>query len=445
MAASLPWWVVEAFSLAYALCVTLLRIALDELLGRAGLVPAQLPPVSKAALARGDARSCELLAALTGRPVAAVRSEPPDGLVGDGAVGTERLWLRVTWAPRVGSVPEEVRLFVKLPSERLWLRAALTLTGLYRNEADFYARTAHALPAGLLPRVHAAVCQRSRFALVLEDLAVPLAGCRLHNLTEALAAEQLRPVLRALAKLHAAFWGRPHAAWRESSRPPFYRLLMLAALAQLRARTPAALPAHAERLFRRLLQRYEAVRAAWSEPPLCLVHGDAHLGNVFTRAAPTAERGADATEGEGENEAGLFDWQVVSAEQPLRDVAYFLQLSAEPAVLAAAERPLLRFYLAALSAELHRLPSPPPGAPPRPPVPSEAEAWEGYRLHALYSLLALVATGGAGDFVRDGAVLAQLSRRCVGACERLDVAGALEAAIARYDAAAARREAARPP
>ncbi|KAG8460935.1 hypothetical protein KFE25_010686 [Diacronema lutheri] len=434
-----PWWLVEPVCLAWDLLRALARILFDEALAAAGLHPPQLPPLSKAALGRCDARSRALLGALTGREVATMRSAPPDGIVGDAAAGTERLWLRVVWAdeaaaaararaaaPDPASVPppSECALFVKLPSERLWLRAFLTFPGLYANEARFYASIAPAIPPSLLPRLHASTCQRSRFAIVLHDLKAAPAPARLYNLTEELPAAELEPVLLALAKLHAAFWDRPHAAWSEANRPPFYRAIMHAVLTAVRAKHATALPAHAEALFRRFVQRYDAVRAAWNEGPLCLVHGDCHLGNCFVRSG--GDGGAPPS-------VGFYDWQVVSAEQPMRDVAYLLHLSADPAVLEAHERRLVGVYLAALGAALAAAPAPSAGAKRRARAPSEAEAWEAYRLHALYSLLAFVLTSGAGDFVLDSQVVASMSRRCVGACVRLDARGALEAAIARHD------------
>ena len=54
-------------------------------------------------------------------------------------------------------------------------------------------------------------------------------------------------------------------------------------------------------------------------------------------------------------------------------------------------------------------------------------------MHALYLLLAFVVTSGLGDFVADTQVVVELSLRCVGACERLDAAGALDLAINAYD------------
>ena len=61
---------------------------------------------------------------------------------------------------------------------------------------------------------------------------------------------------------------------------------------------------------------------------LPLVHGDCHSGNVYF------EEG----EGQAESEtAGFFDFQVASAEQPMRDVTYFLFYAASVPTLAAHE------------------------------------------------------------------------------------------------------------
>ena len=90
-----------------------------------------------------------------------VESNPPQGIVGDAAVGTERAWLTVQ-----SSAGSSVKLFVKLPSCRLWLRTVLQWTGLYHNELYFYKHIAPLLPKRLACPHRAVLEDGSRWALV---------------------------------------------------------------------------------------------------------------------------------------------------------------------------------------------------------------------------------------------------------------------------------------
>lgn len=96
-----------------------------------------------------------------------------------------------------------------------------------------------------------------------------------------------------------------------------------------------------------------------SSSTLCMVHGDAHPGNLFF---------------EHDGEPGFLDWQRLMQCDWAHDVAYFLICSMESEACAAAERDLLAFYLDALGRA---------GVTP----PSWEEAWLSYRRHAMYGLV----------------------------------------------------------
>src|SRR3546814_8490367 len=70
------------------------------------------------------------------------------------------------------------------------------------------------------------------------------------------------------------------------------------------------------------------------ESPLCLVHGDAHLGNSYRR--PDGDR-------------IWFDWQIVRKGRPWRDYSYFVIGSITIEDRRRAERDLLRHYCNELS------------------------------------------------------------------------------------------------
>lgn len=108
-------------------------------------------------------------------------------------------------------------------------------------------------------------------------------------------------------------------------------------------------------------------------------------------------------------------------ESPLRDVAYFLHLSVAPSFLGTIEEDAVKFYLEKLSSALSCRGLPCPLA--------FDEAWRMYRLQALYSLLAFVVTSGAGSFVKDKALIYEMSSRTVGACDRLHTAELLDSLV----------------
>ena len=62
-------------------------------------------------------------------------------------------------------------------------------------------------------------------------------------------------------------------------------------------------------LLNKVTKHWNLLTKYWRQPPLTLIHGDAHLGNVYFRDDGTA---------------GFYDWQLVNANTPLCDVSYFL-------------------------------------------------------------------------------------------------------------------------
>jgi aminoglycoside/choline kinase family phosphotransferase len=90
----------------------------------------------------------------------------------------------------------------------------------------------------------------------------------------------------------------------------------------------------------------------------CLLHGDAHLGNMYFDA---------------DGAAGMVDWQTVGKGPWAHDVAYFLGSALDVLDRREWERPLLRHYLEQLRAR---------GVSP----PSFEEAWESYCCQMVYGL-----------------------------------------------------------
>lgn len=285
------WLIVDSITVGVAFWTSVARICIDAV--RSFLGRSSLPRITPRRLTtEGGMRQ---LSVLLRRRVVGVHFAPASHIVGDAATGTDRVWCVVQFEEG-----EAEAMFFKMPSSKIWLRAFLTtVTGLYANEMHFYSSIAPMLPSSILPRVHAAKKDGTRFVLVLEDL-IADANTKLYNLSDNFAEmAPIRAILESLADVHATFMENPYKVWDESMRPPFYRLIMEAVLCNLKLSHPESLPPRAEALFRRFVENYDIVRSAWSEGVQCFVHGDAHLGNIFTRTEPS-----------GKIKAGLYDWQV---------------------------------------------------------------------------------------------------------------------------------------
>ena len=293
-------------------------------------------------------------------------------------------------------------MFVKLAPLDLRTRLFVGLLGLGRSEVAFYRTARQGLPVRA-PQVYFAAAARhgTRFVLLLEDLVA--SGCRFADITSPSDPVRARAVMQALAKLHAAYWESPRLhgdlAWsRSSPKDPIFRVgrflsdvSLRPALERFGELVPGELQAAAGFVSRQRL----ALEALWVRPPLTLIHGDAHLGNLFFDGA----------------EVGFLDWQVVQRGQGLRDVTYFLTNSLSVETRRAHGEDLIRVYLASLAEA---------GAPP---VPFSL-AWEQHRLHALYTWISAIVTAAAATLQREGVVRAGLERSSAAVMD-LDSLGAL--------------------
>ena len=133
-----------------------------------------------------------------------------------------------------------------------------------------------------------------------------------------------------------------------------------------------------------------------------LVHGDAHLGNLF---ADTAAGGRP----------GLFDWAMVWRAPGMRDVAYVIGNSIPTEVRRAGERDWIARYVATLTAH---------GG-----VLTEAEAWEQYRVLVAYAWASATSTAAMGARWQSEKIGQGGMRRATATIEDLDTVGAIEAAL----------------
>lgn len=235
----------------------------------------------------------------------------------------------------------------------------------YRREVEFYRELAPRLDLGLPRCLFAGMDEGSGQALVvLEDM---LAANTIFSLPgETKTPETAAAALDFQARYHAATWGLTGIQGIESAHdyPGDLRALLLRVLSGEYWAKSLAKP-RAESVPEALRGpegMSQAIQALWewdAEHAVCLMHGDAHVGNMFV---------------ERDGTTGFLDWQMTGRGHWAHDVAYFVISALDPDQRRRSERGLLEGYLAKLG-EL--------GASP----PSFDEAWDAYSRHAVHGLL----------------------------------------------------------
>jgi hypothetical protein len=202
--------------------------------------------------------------------------------------------------------------------------------------------------------------------LIFDDLVAR--GGRFLNALSPYSPEQVAGSLEQLAILHAASWGKGARHTFLGSRVEWLLDNPLISEAELQVLLDGErgdpLPQSvrdASRLVRGVRQIAERTRGQ----PACVIHGDAHPGNVF----------------EIGGKQGVVDWQLVQRGSWSLDVAYHIAASLSVEDRRAEERKLLEFYLRTLAAA---------GGDP-PPVEI---AWQQYRTQVVYGYYLWAITRG---------------------------------------------------
>ncbi|MDJ0853348.1 MAG: phosphotransferase, partial [Myxococcota bacterium] len=278
---------------------------------------------------------------------------------------TGRAKLRVAYDD-AAEAPE--RVFVKLPPGDPAQREMVRSTGMGLREARFYDQLAAEAPLRV-PRPFFAASNEdgTAYIMLLEDLAE--AGCTFRNAREGSTPAYTRQVVGSLARLHAHFWNTQRFAgdlsWvAPAPRHPIGPKLVERALDRFASEMP---PVFAE-VGRLYVEHTDAVYDLWDEGEATLVHGDAHIGNLFS---------------DGER-AGFLDWACLSRTPGIRDVSYFLTNSVDPEERRRDGEGLLRHYVATLAEA---------GVEP----PSFEDLWRRHRRHAVYSWVSATVTIAMGD------------------------------------------------
>ena len=226
---------------------------------------------------------------------------------------------------------------------RLCMKGVLTDTGAFPSasivETLFYSDAAANLPLLVPGCIHAKLsADGSRGVIVMHD--VIAAGGRFCSALDPFTADEAADGLQQLAHLHVS--SQPGSAafgfgWARSFLDQISKQPIIApdALQALLDGPRGALLEPETRDAGRLQKGLEALAAEVRTGPLCLVHGDAHAGNVYRQA---------------DNALGLVDWQILQKGSWAMDVAYHLAAVLTPDVRRANERALLADYCARLRA-----------------------------------------------------------------------------------------------
>jgi hypothetical protein len=242
--------------------------------------------------------------------------------------------------------------------------------GVYERESLFFGVMAPTLSIPL-PRCYFAGTDpiAGQSALLLEDLIE--SGCRFGRIEEPLSIERGSETLALLASLHARWWNQPDAAEMRGFTSSDVRFSIGDFLLSrdnwdrcFDAPRVRDVPA-AVRNRDAVAHAVVALRTHDREGPRCLIHGDAHLGNLYF---------------DHDGAPRLLDWQAATSGSWIQDVAYVVTCALSTSDRRIHEQSLLRGYLERLRAQ---------GIPD---APGFDAAWLSYRRQVAYGILGLLCT-----------------------------------------------------
>lgn len=260
-------------------------------------------------------------------------------------------------------------VFVKLAPFDVGQRAFVDQIGMGRYEARFYAEIAADVPVRHPRPWYAAHDDAGRYVMVLEDLRA--AGARYPAAGDPDLHVFVERTIDTFAALHARFWASTRfapegdLAWVDQRSRGYGSAAPLVSFGveQLGERLPSA----SRRLAEVYVPRADGIAALLAEGTPTLVHGDAHLGNMFVDGATP----------------GFLDWAMIGTAPGMRDVAYFLGNSVPTELRRPRERALIARYCDRLRDGGVTL--------------DRDAAWEQYRLQLVTAWIAAVVTAGMGS------------------------------------------------
>jgi len=270
-------------------------------------------------------------------------------------------------------------VIVKLPSPFEENRAQGVSLGMYEAEVRFLNELAAHTPVRV-PRVYLAeiVSGTAEFAIVMEDLGHLEIGDQIVGLP----VPQAAAAVRALADVHAAWWGKvqvPELEWIPSVVHP--RIQGLAAMwpdiwVGFNAKFGYVLPAGAFEVGEQVKTRYWCLMEALGAMTWTLVHQDFRVDNLFFDDLDT------------DSPVVIIDWQGLGRGPAVYDLAYFLGGSLTVEDRRANEHDIVQAYHQRL---VQRGVS----------GYSFDELWRGYRMGMLSGLSTAVLVGATFDLANE--------------------------------------------
>ena len=206
-----------------------------------------------------------------------------------------------------------------------------------RQEAEFYAKVAPAMPPGLLPRCFEAEWDErtSDWRLLLEDLGDS------HKIVTAWPLpptfSECETILRAWARFHAHWWDDPRlgesiGSWGDAKAVDEFLQRLAGKVAQFEERLADRLPPARRDVYQLLLDRApRLLKRTDSRRAVTIVHGDAHVWNSFLPR-------------DGGSDVRLFDWDSWRLGVATEDLAYMMAVHWYPDRRRLMESRLLDLY-----------------------------------------------------------------------------------------------------
>ncbi|MCA2320064.1 phosphotransferase [Mycobacterium intracellulare] len=261
------------------------------------------------------------------------------------ALGTDVV--EVTPGPIVDRISTNARFTIRCAdgrSQKLCVKGYFNDIGRFARyvgapEAYFYRELAAATGVRTLHSVYADIDPHTQHGVIITDDVVAQGATFLDG-NSPYTPDRTAQTLGEFARLHAATWGSPHCADAPWLTPRLGRALDVWGRSTTLdiigrnfdgpngQRIPASVsdPQRVVDAYRALVEREAG--------PWCVIHGDAHVGNVFLDA-----RGAGC----------LVDWQLVQRGGWYLDVGYHIASTLAVDDRRRTERDLLRHYLGALA------------------------------------------------------------------------------------------------
>lgn len=282
---------------------------------------------------------------------------------GNGSTSTaDRLTLDIAFEAGSGST-----LPTRMLLKTMLVEPHVPLT-MYENEVRFYREIRPELTVEA-PAVYAATFDAGtgRFGILMEDLT--LRGAEFPQATRSLSVAQMVVALDVLADLHSVYWASPRLARERSWLPTaarggmadvfrthawFEHVRACVDSTDMKQRCLSDIGRTLEQVWRDV---WRVIEGALSAGPPTLLHGDAHMANIYLLPG---------------DRVGLLDWQLASTGCWAQDLAYLMVTALDVDVRRKNERMLLDHYLEGLRGR---------GVTS---VPDREDAWNAYRQSVMW-------------------------------------------------------------